>query len=224
MPNKKCTRCGKEKPTTAKYFNKRVTKPVVKFRAQCKDCEELVRIARLPTRFCEKCGKQITKHGKRFCSTACANSVINLTRNINRRVVKPCLVCGNKVANSSKNSFCSLSCASQSKVVTNREKYISEWLLGNNSGNVGKNEISLSRHVRNYLLEKSGYKCPKCSWKDINPATGKVPLQINHIDGNYLNSSPENLEVLCPNCHSITLKVEHTEIRSINLGKNSDWH
>jgi len=29
-------------------------------------------------------------------------------------------------------------------------------------------------------------------------------LQIHHIDGNYLNSSEENLILLCPSCHSLT--------------------
>lgn len=29
-----------------------------------------------------------------------------------------------------------------------------------------------------------------------------IQLEINHIDGNWLNCLQENLELLCPNCHS----------------------
>jgi predicted HNH restriction endonuclease len=29
-------------------------------------------------------------------------------------------------------------------------------------------------------------------------------LEIEHIDGNFENNAEENLELLCPNCHSLT--------------------
>jgi DNA-directed RNA polymerase subunit RPC12/RpoP len=54
------------------------------------------------------------------------------------------------------------------------------------------------------MLEKSGYKCSKCGWDKINPITKKTPLQVNHIDGDSKSSTEKNLEVLCPNCHSLT--------------------
>lgn len=39
---------------------------------------------------------------------------------------------------------------------------------------------------------------------EVNPTTGLVPLQIHHIDGNALNNKASNLQLLCPNCHSLT--------------------
>lgn len=54
------------------------------------------------------------------------------------------------------------------------------------------------------MLEKSSYKCSQCGWSEKNPISNKIPLEIDHIDGNYKNNSEDNLRVLCPNCHSLT--------------------
>jgi len=44
----------------------------------------------------------------------------------------------------------------------------------------------------------------KCSWEEINPTTGLVPIQLDHIDGDSDNNNLKNLRLLCPNCHSLT--------------------
>jgi hypothetical protein len=82
-----------------------------------------------------------------------------------------------------------------------QSQYINAWLDGQIDGGNG---FQLSRHIRNYLLESSDNKCSQCGWSKINPHTGNIPLQIDHIDGNPHNHSVNNLRVLCPNCHSLT--------------------
>lgn len=39
---------------------------------------------------------------------------------------------------------------------------------------------------------------------ETNPYSGTIPLEIDHIDGDYTNNSEDNLQLLCPNCHSLT--------------------
>ena len=80
--------------------------------------------------------------------------------------------------------------------------YINKWKKGLKNGLKGKYQVS--NHIRHYLLIKYNYSCAKCGWNKINPHTGICPLEIEHIDGNYLNNSESNLIILCPNCHSLT--------------------
>ena len=58
--------------------------------------------------------------------------------------------------------------------------------------------------VRKYLFRKYNNKCQRCGWGETNKSTGLVPLQIHHIDGDALNNDINNIELLCPNCHSLT--------------------
>ena len=67
-----------------------------------------------------------------------------------------------------------------------------------------KGKYQISNYVRRYLYQKYEGKCAKCGWNEINPFSNIVPLEIEHIDGNYLNNSESNLTLLCPNCHSLT--------------------
>lgn len=80
--------------------------------------------------------------------------------------------------------------------------YIAKWKAGLVDGMLGK--YAISRHIKRYLREKYNNKCHKCGWNEINVYTGKVPLDVEHIDGDYRNNKEENLDLLCPNCHSLT--------------------
>lgn len=94
--------------------------------------------------------------------------------------------------------------------------YIVSWLQGEESG--GKKGGTVSNYVRKYLLNKFGNKCSLCGWCEVNQYTGKVPLEVDHIDGDWQNNSPENLRLLCPNCHSLT-----PTYKARNKGKGRSW-
>ena len=45
-------------------------------------------------------------------------------------------------------------------------------------------------------------RCEDCGWAKES-SDGRIPLEINHINGNPRDNRMENLEILCPNCHSL---------------------
>ena len=118
-----------------------------------------------------------------------------------------CLTCKN-ICLQMRNKYCSLKCQQKFE----HDTYIARWLLGLETGNVGLE--GMSAYVRKYFFDLYDSKCSRCFWGKVNTVTGKVPLTLNHIDGNYKNSSRENLELLCPNCHSLT-----SNFGSLNNGK-----
>ena len=111
-----------------------------------------------------------------------------------------CPTCNNTVENL-RSRFCSNSCQMENQY----QNYIDRWLKGIENGNRGSGRnLQVTNHIKRYLERKYGAKCTRCGWNKIHPISGKVPLNIEHIDGNPFNSSEENLTLLCPNCHSLT--------------------
>ena len=57
-----------------------------------------------------------------------------------------------------------------------------------------------SKHIKRYLVETLNNTCSSCG---INSWNGKdIVMDLEHIDGDSDNNRPENLTLLCPNCHS----------------------
>ena len=111
-----------------------------------------------------------------------------------------CLNCGKEMPyrRNTKNKFCDNTCQQEYEY----KQYIERWKNGEENGTKG--EYGLSKNIRRYLLDKVGHKCEICGWNKENHYTHTIPLEIHHIDGDYTNNNEENLQVLCPNCHSLT--------------------
>ena len=56
-------------------------------------------------------------------------------------------------------------------------------------------------------LLREGYledKCCRCGWCQKVPGAEFTPCELHHKDGDCRNHKRENLELICPNCHSLT--------------------
>ena len=72
-----------------------------------------------------------------------------------------------------------------------------------------KDLLVLGNDFQSYKLKKrlftSGLKSPKCEecdWAKESP-DGRIPVELDHINGNRHDNRIENLRILCPNCHSL---------------------
>lgn len=107
-----------------------------------------------------------------------------------------CLNCNKEIKKS--NKYCSNKCQKEYEY----KSYIEEWKTNRVTGLKG--EYQISNHIKTYLFNKYNKKCAKCGWGETNKFTRKIPLEVEHIDGNYKNNNEDNLILLCPNCHSLT--------------------
>ena len=154
-------------------------------------------------KLCKNCDCIIEWKNKRndFCSHSCAASYNNLGNNRNKRkfiYYSECQNCGEKFENEKLSKFCDVSCCNDKLY----KDYIMDWKLNIINGRSGLYQIS--NYIRKYLHIKNNNKCEKCGWGERNVTTNKIPLEIHHIDGDCTNNIEANLELLCPNCHSLT--------------------
>jgi len=104
-----------------------------------------------------------------------------------------CLHCSKdfKYGHSSTGKYCSSKCAGDHKSDQRKQ----EWLNGT-SGRCERTSL------RRYLSEERGYCCEVCGlseWQGQN-----ITLQVDHINGDSSNDKPDNVRLICPNCHSQT--------------------
>jgi len=166
---------------------------------------------------CECCGKLITRtpselarNKQNFCSQTCFAKVNNTNRTSGRsKLLKRCEFCGKSLKRTA-NKFCSNKCLSEKQYVD----FITAWKSGANDGTKGVVWKTVSDCIRRYLFEKYDSKCCRCGWSEVNPYTGSIPLEVDHIDGDSENNLEENLRLICPNCHSLTKTY-----RGANRGK-----
>ena len=150
---------------------------------------------------CVVCKVECPRVEAKYCCRKCCEQDFK-GRHLGRpaKPALPCLICGKPRKNKYNKGFCGLVCWNQSL----RLKKIQLWKEGKFSGVIGTYGTGFSKIIRNYMLEKFNYTCSICGWNKHHP-DGSSPLHINHKNGKHNDNREENLEVLCPNCHSLTL-------------------
>lgn len=155
---------------------------------------------------CNRCEKVLSyeKRNNQFCSRTCArignsNSSIGEAANQKRN----CAYCNESFLCKkwSPAIYCSNDCAAENRRENNNERF-------------DRGLIKMRKTLRNHIARIMGYKCSLC---EISNWNGKpITLQVDHIDGDAGNNFPENLRLLCPNCHSQT---EHFSGRNKGNGR-----
>lgn len=142
---------------------------------------------------CPKCGGDFlskdyrTKHCSRSCS---ASSNRNFWKNREHaRKKSACAYCKKEFYVSKiRKKYCSRKCHIDFRLNLTKER-IAQGLIKERST------------IRRHLLKERPF-CWQCGldrWWGEN-----LSLQVDHMDGNPANDNPDNLRLLCPNCHSIT--------------------
>ena len=134
-------------------------------------------------KICKNCINSIpyNKRANVFCSHSCRAKYHN---NLKYKIDNVCKQCLKQKQNPKSVVFCSRKCHKVYVFTKNLEKWKS-----------GFEELSLASYIRRYIKTKFNNKCCKCGWCEINPTTGKVPVEINHIDGNHKNNKEEKLSL-----------------------------
>ena len=90
-------------------------------------------------------------------------------------------------------------CSNQCQQDFQYRGYIESWYMGEVDGLRGS---QVSYHIRRHLLEKQDKACLNCHRKEWMGCP--IPLELDHEDGNFFNTVPSNVRMLCATCHALT--------------------
>ena len=226
-----CEPSWRKCPAMGKKFNRKHNSK------RCPECGEMIGCGGYDShvaacegvKYCQLCGKKLVGANQtKFCSGSCAGTYNNirfvkrkkqnLTKDqliVYRRsadnkvklVKRLCRNCQRSIENPDK-QFCDKHCFTEYYY----KQRVTAWLAGELSGRSGDGVCGF---VRRWLIEnRGGDKCEACGWAEPNPTTGKIVIEVHHINGDWRDNRPENLKLLCPNCHSLTKTY-----KSLNVGK-----
>lgn len=69
--------------------------------------------------------------------------------------------------------------------------------------------------IKPHLIKERGHICEECG---LEKWLGRpIPIELHHKDGDRTNNDPENLSLICPNCHTFT---DNYKIRNITACKD----
>lgn len=136
--------------------------------------------SRKPNTQCTVCKTDIYRRpsqlsGSVFCSRHCYG--------LSQRKEVLCIACGTPILSGLNKKTCSRSCANKSR-------------SGISYTHTSLMDKALSqRRIKVALIKERGASCERCGYAIMEI------LQLHHKDRDRSNNTPQNLEILCPNCH-----------------------
>lgn len=153
------------------------------------------------------------KDTAKYCSRSCGALFVR------QEITRPCEICKNKFTHissrSNKAKYCSRICYYESQKLKGKSSFECQHCKKIFIGHACRNRKYCCRAcvnkadkkfykasfstVRKMMLSRGMIKqCNRCGFNDPIKILG-----VHHIDRNRENNNYSNLEVLCPNCHSI---------------------
>jgi hypothetical protein len=136
-----------------------------------------------PNTACLSCGKAMYRrpadlkrsNGRAFCCLACYG--------ISCRKENPCIICGKLILGGLHKKTCSRTCSNKNRSGT-------QYKLGR-----PRDKARVLSKVKERLSSLRGRKCERCTYNIFEV------LQVHHKNRDRKDNRPENLELICPNCH-----------------------
>jgi hypothetical protein len=159
-------------------------------------------MSRKPNCTCKICGTPIYRRafeiernkGNVYCSQRCFG--------LASQKIRVCPVCGKEFLSKRNRKTCSHACANIGRTGITYKQL----------GRPRKDRVEDARALKKRLVDSHGSRCQRCGYSDVNI------LVIHHIvrrcDGG--TNDPENLELVCPNCHA---EIHFYEVKHNKRGK-----
>ena len=145
---------------------------------------------------CKKCGKEFTpeKGLLNYCSLACRNS-----REFSQEAKLKKSIKSRKAWEDGRMDVIDFTVVNNDpqKIEKSQSTWINKYLQEREEGKLHSWDT-----IRKYHFIIKDYTCEVCGIKEWNEQ--EVPLELHHMDGDLANNGDDNLQVVCPNCHSQT--------------------
>jgi hypothetical protein len=140
-------------------------------------------------RTCKFCNKDLLNKDYRqiFCNRSCAASYNNKITKTKTRLINNCVVCKTILINQKK--YCSLQCNLEAKWNATIQK-------------IENGKETSTNSLKKYLYSFRPHKCEICMGEEW--MGNKMPLVMDHINGNSTDNRLSNLRLICPNCDRFT--------------------
>lgn len=144
----------------------------------------------------------------KYCSGSCAAHVNNKIHKKLRQGL-PSKICLMPSCNTIiyKGLYCNIKCRQG-----HEEQQYADGILDGNS------KYTITAYARRYITKRAENRCEGFDERIPGRCTETRVIQIDHIDGNWRNSGPDNLRALCPTCHTLT-----DTYAGRNKGKGRTW-